>query len=98
MIILVDGFITTSAALVAYSINPDVRPFMFFAHKSDEGGHTLMLDYLKARPILDLGLRLGEGTGAAMAYSIMQGAVAMLNRMTSFDEANVHDTTHIKIN
>ncbi|NOQ26043.1 MAG: nicotinate-nucleotide--dimethylbenzimidazole phosphoribosyltransferase [Bacteroidales bacterium] len=97
MIILVDGFITTSAALVAYSINPNVRAFMFFAHKSDEGGHSLMLDYLKARPILNLGLRLGEGTGAAMAYSILQGAVAMLNRMTSFDEAKVHDTTHIRI-
>lgn len=97
MIILVDGFITTSAALVAYSINPEVRSYMFFAHKSDESGHKLMLDYLNAKPILDLGLRLGEGTGAAMAYSIMQGAVAMLNRMTSFDETKVHDTTHIRI-
>jgi nicotinate-nucleotide--dimethylbenzimidazole phosphoribosyltransferase len=89
MIILVDGFITTAALLVAAGINKNVLDYCIFTHQSDEQGHALMLKKLKAAPVLQLGMRLGEGTGAAVAYPLIQSAVAFLNEMASFESAGV---------
>lgn len=89
MLILVDGFIVTSALLVAHQINPEVLANCLFTHVSNEQGHAKMLQYLKAEPVVNLGMRLGEGTGAAVAYPIIQSAVNFLNKMASFDNAGV---------
>ncbi len=89
MIILVDGFIVTSALLVAQSINKNILDYCLYAHSSNEQGHEKMLDFLKAKPILNLGMRLGEGTGAALALPIIQASVNFLNQMASFEEAGV---------
>lgn len=89
MTILVDGFITTAALLVAKGMNEQVPDYCIYSHQSHEQGHTLMLKYLKASPILHLGMRLGEGTGAAVAYPIIQSAVNFLNQMASFESAGV---------
>ena len=96
MVILVDGFITTSALLVAKEINPQVLDYCIFSHESDEQGHRKMLQHLNASAVLKLGLRLGEGTGAAIAFSVLKGAVAVLSEMTSFEEAQVINTSHIR--
>jgi nicotinate-nucleotide--dimethylbenzimidazole phosphoribosyltransferase len=96
MVVLVDGFITTSALLVAKEINPQVLDYCIFSHESDEQGHRKMLHHLHATAVLQLGLRLGEGTGAAIAYSVLKGAVAVLSEMTSFEEAQVINTSHIR--
>lgn len=96
MIIIVDGFITTSAFLAAYAINPTVKDYAVFSHQSGEQGHKKMLDHVGVKALLDLGLRLGEGTGSAAAYPILEGSVAMLNKMTSFTEAKVYNTTDNK--
>ncbi|MCW3789446.1 nicotinate-nucleotide--dimethylbenzimidazole phosphoribosyltransferase [Plebeiibacterium sediminum] len=93
MLILNDGFIITSALLAAQAINSNVMDYVIHSHHSKEGGHALMMEYFKAEPVLNLDLRLGEGTGAAIAYPIIQGAVAMINNMTSFEEAEITDTT-----
>ena len=93
MLILVDGFITTSAFLAAYAINPCVKDYAIFSHCSHEPGHIKMLDFASAKAVLDLQLRLGEGTGSALAYPIVQASVAMLNKMTSFTEAKVYNVT-----
>lgn len=85
MIILVDGFIATAALLAAQELNPAVRAHCVFCHQSDEAGHRLMLERLNAKPLLNLGLRLGEGTGCALAYPLVQAAVGMLNEMASMD-------------
>jgi nicotinate-nucleotide--dimethylbenzimidazole phosphoribosyltransferase len=89
MIILVDGFIATSALLVAAAINKNVLEYCIFCHQSDEQGHALMLQYLKAEPILHLGMRLGEGTGAAVAFPLIRSAVNFLTQMSSFESAGV---------
>jgi len=89
MIILVDGFIATSALLLARLIDENVQTFCIFSHASGESGHARMLEYLDAEPLLDLGMRLGEGTGAAMAYPLVQSALAFLREMASFDTAGV---------
>ncbi|MCG8580809.1 MAG: nicotinate-nucleotide--dimethylbenzimidazole phosphoribosyltransferase [Bacteroidales bacterium] len=94
MVIITDGFITTSALLAAHAINPLVVDYAFFSHQSKEQGHKKMVDFMGGEPILDLGFRLGEGTGSAVAYSVIQGAVAMLNKMTSFDEAAIYNTAN----
>ena len=80
-VILVDGFIATAAACAAVSIEPNLRDYLVFAHRSPEAGHTVLLEWLGARPLLDLGLRLGEGTGAALAIPLVRMAQEMLNTM-----------------
>ncbi len=89
MVILVDGFITTSALLLARLLNHHIQDNCFFSHTSGESGHARMLKYLDAEPLLELGLRLGEGTGAAMAYPLLQSAVLFLREMASFESAGV---------
>ena len=89
MIVLVDGFIVTSALLVAHRLHPAVLDYCVFAHRSDEAGHRGQLDFLKSEPLLDLGLRLGEGTGAALAYPLLRAACAFLDEMASFESAGV---------
>ena len=86
---MVDGFIVTSALLVAYKINSDILKNCIFTHTSNEQGHILMLEYLNAKPILNMEMRLGEGTGAAIAYPIIKSAVNFLNEMASFEDAGV---------
>lgn len=89
MIILVDGFIMTNCVLAASKLNENVLHYAIFGHKGDEAGHKLVLEYLKAKPILNLGLRLGEGTGALCAYPIIDSAVRMINEMNTFKEIKV---------
>lgn len=89
MLILVDGFIATSALMLARLIDENVQAFCIFSHTSGESGHARMLEYLDAEPLLNLGMRLGEGTGAAMAYPLVQSAIAFLCGMASFDTAGV---------
>jgi nicotinate-nucleotide--dimethylbenzimidazole phosphoribosyltransferase len=91
MTILVDGFIVTSALLVARALKPAVLDYCVFAHASDETGHRRMLEHLGAAPLLQLGLRLGEGTGAALALPLLRAAVAFINEMASFESAGVSD-------
>lgn len=89
MVVIVDGFIVTSAALVACRIRPVVRENLLFAHQSAEIGHALALQTLNARPLLQLGMRLGEGSAAAMAIPLVRGAAAVMSDMASFAEAGV---------
>ncbi|MEZ0538712.1 nicotinate-nucleotide--dimethylbenzimidazole phosphoribosyltransferase [Fibrella arboris] len=89
MLILVDGFMATAALLVARALDPAVLDYCVFTHQSAEAGHQWMLDHLNARPLLTLDLRLGEGTGCALAYPLVQAAVAMLNEMASFEQAGI---------
>lgn len=89
MHILVDGFICTAAAMVAIQINPAVKDYMIFAHCSGEQGHKKMLQWLSVEPLLNLGLRLGEGTGGALALPLIQAAAAFYNDMASFEQALV---------
>ena len=89
MTLIIDGFISTAAFLVAYQLNPHILDYCIFAHSSGEKGHQKMLEHLQVSPLLDLGLRLGEGTGAALAIPIVAAAAAFLNRMSSFEKANV---------
>ncbi|MEA3117687.1 MAG: nicotinate-nucleotide--dimethylbenzimidazole phosphoribosyltransferase, partial [Paraburkholderia sp.] len=87
--ILVDGFIATAALVAAHALAPAVLEYCVFAHLSDEAGHRRMLDYFGAKPLLSLGMRLGEGTGAALALPVLRAAVAFLNEMASFEAAGV---------
>ena len=91
--LLIDGFIVTSALLVASRVAPAVLDFCVYAHCSNEAGHRRQLDWLGARPLLDLGLRLGEGTGAALALPLLKAACAFLGEMASFESAGVSDKT-----
>lgn len=88
-IVLVDGFIASAAALAALAIEPGARGNLVFAHVSAERGHRVVLDWLEVDPVLALDMRLGEGTGALLAWPILQAAVAMLNDMASFESAGV---------
>ncbi|MFL1407357.1 nicotinate-nucleotide--dimethylbenzimidazole phosphoribosyltransferase [Marinobacter sp. M1N3S26] len=87
--VLVDGFIVSTAALVAVRQQPRVRDWLLFGHRSAEPGHQRVLDALEATPLLDLGMRLGEGSGAAVAVPLLRSACALHNTMATFDDAGV---------
>lgn len=89
MVIVIDGFIMTACTLMASKINPHFIDYCIFGHQGDESGHKIMLEHLKAKPILHLGLRLGEGTGALCSYPIIDSAVRMINEMNSFKKIKV---------
>ncbi len=87
--VLVDGFIVSAAALIAVHQQPRVRDWLLFAHRSAEPGHNAVLEALEALPLLDLGMRLGEGSGAAVAVPLLRSACALHNQMASFADANI---------
>lgn len=89
MLILVDGFILTNCMLAACTLYPEVLSYAVFGHCGGESGHRLVLEALRARPLLDLGMRLGEGTGAICAYPIVDSAVRMINEMDSFEGGRI---------
>lgn len=96
MVILVDGYITTSALLAAHAINPYVVDYCIFGHQSMEPGHKKMIDFLGGEAVLKLDMRLGEGTGAALSLHIVEASLKFLNEMASFEMASVTSTTHIR--
>jgi nicotinate-nucleotide--dimethylbenzimidazole phosphoribosyltransferase len=87
--VVIDGFISTAGALIAQAICPVVTEYLFAGHQSEEPGHRIMLSHLGLKPILDLGMRLGEGTGGAMAMTIMEGALCVFKEVMTFEEAGV---------
>lgn len=89
MIVVVDGFISSAGALVAMRMNPTVRDYLFFSHQSSEKGHQTFFEKERLRPILNLDLRLGEGTGAALAMQIIENAVTIYNEMATFQEVGI---------
>ena len=89
VVILIDGFIMTACALAAIRLYPASQDYMIFTHCGDESGHKMMLDIVDAKPLLHLGLRLGEGTGALCAFPIIDSAVRMVNEMNNFDNARI---------
>jgi nicotinate-nucleotide--dimethylbenzimidazole phosphoribosyltransferase len=89
--VLLDGFITTAAAMIAYGLAPRAINFMVASHLSAEQGHRLMLEYLGLAPVLYLDMRLGEGTGAALAMPVLEAACRVINEMLSFQEAGVSE-------
>ncbi|MBI2469824.1 MAG: nicotinate-nucleotide--dimethylbenzimidazole phosphoribosyltransferase [Planctomycetes bacterium] len=91
MPVMLDGFISTAGALIANAIEPKVNKYMIASHVSAEKGHRMMLNLLNKIPLLDLNMRLGEGTGAALGIGIMEAAVKLLNEMATFHEAGVSD-------
>ncbi len=92
--VVCDGFIATAGALVACRMAPAARDYLFVSHRSQEIGHNTMIELLELRPILDLGMRLGEGTGSALAMNIMEAATKVLKEIKTFEEAGVTDTGH----
>lgn len=87
--VVVDGFISTAGALIASELHPHVRDYLFAAHRSVEIGHAHMLERIRLRPMLDLEMRLGEGTGAALAMGLIEAALRALREVKTFDEAGV---------
>ena len=87
--VVVDGFISSAGALIAAAIEPDSRDYMILAHGSAEPGHIVMAKLLDKKPLLDLSMRLGEGTGAALAMNLLDAASAIMNRMATFESAKV---------
>jgi nicotinate-nucleotide--dimethylbenzimidazole phosphoribosyltransferase len=95
MMVVIDGFIVTAALMAAHRLQPAVTDYCVFAHCSNEKGHHAMLQHLQASALLHLDLRLGEGTGAAMAMPVIQCAVAFLENMASFEDAQVSGKSQI---
>lgn len=89
--VVIDGFISGAAALIAYRLEPKVKDYMIPAHCSVEKGHRVILDYIGLKPLLDLDLRLGEGTGSALGMSILEAAVKILTQMATFHDAGVSE-------
>ena len=87
--VVFDGFIGTAAALVAVALRPAVRDYLFASHLSQEPGHRVQLEHLGLEPLFDLKLRLGEGTGAVLAFGVLEGAAAALAGMATFAEAGL---------
>ena len=87
--VVIDGFISTAAALLAAELCPDAIPYMIAAHQSKEAGHKIMLDYLGLQPLLSLDLRLGEGTGGALAMNLIDAASRIVTEMATFQNAGV---------
>jgi nicotinate-nucleotide--dimethylbenzimidazole phosphoribosyltransferase len=87
--VVIDGFISTAAAMIAVSLAPQVRDYLIAAHTSQEKGHHLMMEWLNVNPLLDLKMRLGEGTGAVIAISLVEAACKLLSEMATFSEAGV---------
>jgi nicotinate-nucleotide--dimethylbenzimidazole phosphoribosyltransferase len=89
--VVVDGFIATAPAVAAERLCPGLFAHLFFGHRSSEGGHAIALEQLGVRPIMDLGMRLGEGTGAALAMSVIVAALALFHEMATFESAGVSE-------
>jgi nicotinate-nucleotide--dimethylbenzimidazole phosphoribosyltransferase len=89
--VVADGFISTAAAALACALQPRVREFLFAAHRSSEPGHAALLEFIGQEPVLDLGMGLGEGTGAALCMALIEGAVKLLNEMATFSSAGVSE-------
>jgi nicotinate-nucleotide--dimethylbenzimidazole phosphoribosyltransferase len=89
--VVIDGFISGAAALVASELVPGVKPYLIASHQSVEIGHQAIWNKLGLRPLLDLGLRLGEGTGAVLAFNLVEAASRILDEMATFTEAGVSD-------
>lgn len=98
MVVMVDGFITTSAFLVAHAMDKNIFDYTIFCHQSEEKGHNLLLGFLHAKPLINLSMRLGEGTGCAVAYPIVKMAIAFINEMASFESAGVSNKEEIPVN
>jgi nicotinate-nucleotide--dimethylbenzimidazole phosphoribosyltransferase len=89
--VVIDGFISGAAALLAVKLSPQVKEYLIASHLSEERGHRIMLEYMELIPLLDLDMRLGEGTGAALGISLVEASVKILKEMKTFDEAGVSD-------
>jgi nicotinate-nucleotide--dimethylbenzimidazole phosphoribosyltransferase len=88
---VIDGFISTAAAAIAFTIEPAVRGYLFAGHQSEEPGHRVLLEYIGLTPILSLSMRLGEGTGAVLAMPIIESAMHLYNEMATFASAGVSE-------
>jgi len=89
--VVIDGFISGAAALIALELSPGLKDFLIAAHVSAEAGHPLLLSHLGLRPLLDLGMRLGEGTGAALGIFLAETAARVLAEMSTFADAGVSE-------
>lgn len=89
--VVADGFISTAAAALAVCLAPEVRAYLFAAHRSSEPGHGILIDYIGDQPLLDLSMRLGEGTGAALAMHVIDAGAKLISEMATFQEAGVSD-------
>ena len=89
--VVIDGFISGAAALIAAGLKPEVKPYLIAAHQSVEIGHRAALEWLGLRPVFDLDLRLGEGTGAALAFHVIEASARLLNEMATFADAGVSE-------
>ncbi|PKP56153.1 MAG: nicotinate-nucleotide--dimethylbenzimidazole phosphoribosyltransferase, partial [Candidatus Altiarchaeales archaeon HGW-Altiarchaeales-1] len=87
--VVIDGFISGVGALIAYKLNPLTKDYMLASHQSVEQGHKILLEYIGLKPLLNLNLRLGEGTGAALGINLVEAACKILNEMATFEEADV---------
>jgi nicotinate-nucleotide--dimethylbenzimidazole phosphoribosyltransferase len=91
ILVVVDGFISTAAAAIAFTIEPKVRGYLFAGHQSEEPGHRVLLEYIGLKPILSLNMRLGEGTGAVLAMPIIESAMCLYNQMATFASAGISE-------
>jgi nicotinate-nucleotide--dimethylbenzimidazole phosphoribosyltransferase len=89
--VVIDGFISGAAALIAASLSPKVKPYLIASHQSVEQGHRGLLEYLHLKPLMNLDLRLGEGTGAALGIFLVEASLKILNEMATFSEAGVSE-------
>lgn len=94
--VVIDGFISAAGALIAIKLEPKIKDYLFMSHKSVEAGHSVFFDIIGQRPLLDLNMRLGEGTGAAIGIGLVEASVKLLNEMATFEEAKVSEGTSEK--